>query len=83
MDKGLRCLCVYGGVSYGPQISTLRRGVDVLVGTPGRIKDLVEKGSLDLKKLKYVVLDEVDRMLDMGFAPDVEELISGSYNSGR
>lgn len=79
----LHCLCVYGGVSYMPQTNALRRGVDVVIGTPGRIGDLVERKSLDLSQLQYVVLDEVDRMLDMGFAADVENLISPAYSRGE
>ncbi|KAF5404833.1 DEAD Asp Glu Ala Asp box polypeptide 21 [Paragonimus heterotremus] len=72
-------LAVYGGVPIGPQCSSLRRGVDVLVGTPGRIIDLMERGVLVLDSVKHVVLDEVDRMLDMGFSKDVESIISHLY----
>ncbi|KAF6774385.1 hypothetical protein AHF37_06502 [Paragonimus kellicotti] len=72
-------LAVYGGVPIGPQCSSLRRGVDVLVGTPGRIIDLIERGVLVLDSVKHVVLDEVDRMLDMGFSKDVESIISQLY----
>ncbi|XP_037102969.1 nucleolar RNA helicase 2 isoform X3 [Syngnathus acus] len=78
--KKLNISCFYGGVPYSPQFEAIRNGIDVLVGTPGRIKDLFEKRSLDLTKLKHVVLDEVDQMLDMGFAEPVEEIISSSYN---
>jgi len=60
---------------------SLRSGVDILVGTPGRIKDLLERGSLDLSQLNHVVLDEVDRMLDMGFADDVDAILSHRYSS--
>ena len=59
---------------------SLRSGVDVLVGTPGRIKDLLERGSLDLSQLNHVVLDEVDRMLDMGFADDVDSILTYRYS---
>ncbi|KAF8565362.1 hypothetical protein P879_11259 [Paragonimus westermani] len=72
-------LAVYGGVPIGPQCSSLRRGVDVLVGTPGRIIDLIERGVLVLDSVKHVVLDEVDRMLDMGFSKDVESIIYQLY----
>jgi len=58
----------------------LRSGVDILVGTPGRIKDLLERGSLDLSQLNHVVLDEVDRMLDMGFADDVDSILTYRYS---
>lgn len=83
MDPQLHCLCVYGGVSYNQQTNALRRGVDVVVGTPGRIGDLVQRQALDLSQLQFVVLDEVDRMLDMGFAADVENLITPSYSRGK
>jgi len=59
---------------------SLRAGVDIVVGTPGRIKDLLERGCLDLSKLQHVVLDEVDRMLDMGFADDVEAILAHRYS---
>ena len=72
----LTTLCVYGGAPYGPQESALRRGVDVVVGTPGRIKDFLEKGTLKLDNIKYRVLDECDEMLNMGFAEDVEKIMS-------
>ncbi|XP_006820781.1 nucleolar RNA helicase 2-like isoform X2 [Saccoglossus kowalevskii] len=75
----LSTLCVYGGTAYWPQESAIRRGVDVLVGTPGRILDYVQKNTLNLSQLKHVILDEVDRMLDMGFADTVEEILSASY----
>ena len=65
----------YGGQSYGPQLSALRRGVHVEVGTPGRVIDHLDKGSLDLSKLKTLVLDEADEMLRMGFVDDVERIL--------
>ncbi|UGQ46894.1 DEAD/DEAH box helicase [Massilia endophytica] len=68
-------LPIYGGQSYGPQLSALRRGVHVVVGTPGRVIDHLEKGSLDLSKLKTLVLDEADEMLRMGFIDDVERIL--------
>ncbi|KAJ7287961.1 hypothetical protein O6H91_Y312700 [Diphasiastrum complanatum] len=74
---GLSSLCVYGGAPYGPQEGGLRRGVDIVVGTPGRIKDHLERGNLNLKTLKFRVLDEADEMLNMGFMEHVE-LILGS-----
>ena len=70
--KGLHVLPVYGGQGYGVQLSALRRGVHVVVGTPGRVMDHLEKGTLDLSELRFVVLDEADEMLNMGFAEDVE-----------
>ncbi|MDQ4501750.1 DEAD/DEAH box helicase [Sinomonas sp. ASV322] len=67
-------LPVYGGSAYGPQLAGLRRGAQVVVGTPGRVIDHLEKGSLDLSELQYLVLDEADEMLRMGFADDVERI---------
>ena len=72
----VRILPVYGGQGYGVQLSALRRGVHVVVGTPGRIMDHLDKGTLDLSDLKYLVLDEADEMLKMGFAEDVEEILA-------
>jgi len=73
--KGFHVLPIYGGQSYGPQLSALRRGVHVVVGTPGRVIDHIEKGSLDLSQLKTLVLDEADEMLRMGFIDDVEQIL--------
>ncbi|NML61264.1 DEAD/DEAH box helicase [Massilia sp. RP-1-19] len=73
--KDFHVLPIYGGQSYGPQLSALRRGVHVVVGTPGRVIDHLEKGSLDLSKLKTLVLDEADEMLRMGFIDDVEQIL--------
>jgi ATP-dependent RNA helicase DeaD len=74
--KGVRLLPVYGGQAYGQQLSALRRGVHIVVGTPGRIMDHLEKGTLDLTHLKYLVLDEADEMLKMGFAEDVATILA-------
>uniref|UniRef100_A0A8C9ZBL4 RNA helicase n=1 Tax=Sander lucioperca TaxID=283035 RepID=A0A8C9ZBL4_SANLU len=80
ITKKLALTCFYGGSSYNPQRkSSIRNGIDILVGTPGRIKDHLQNNKLDLSKLKHVVLDEVDQMLDMGFAEQVEEILSSSY----
>ncbi len=73
--KGFHVLPIYGGQSYGPQLSALRRGVHVIVATPGRVIDHIEKGSLDLSQLKTLVLDEADEMLRMGFIDDVEHIL--------
>ena len=70
-----RILTVYGGVGYETQLEALDEGVDVVVGTPGRLLDLANRRSLDLSKVKVLVLDEADEMLDLGFLPDVERLI--------
>ncbi|XP_036885036.1 nucleolar RNA helicase 2 [Sturnira hondurensis] len=79
ITKKLAVACFYGGTPYGGQIDRMRNGIDILVGTPGRIKDHLQNGKLDLTKLKHVVLDEVDQMLDMGFADQVEEILSVAY----
>ncbi|MEV4258115.1 DEAD/DEAH box helicase, partial [Spirillospora sp. NPDC049652] len=72
---GTRVLSVYGGRAYEPQIEALRSGVDVVVGTPGRLLDLAKQKYLDLSEVKVLVLDEADRMLDLGFLPDIERII--------
>ncbi|WP_084126479.1 DEAD/DEAH box helicase [Demequina sp. NBRC 110054] len=77
-SEGVRLLPVYGGQAYGVQLSALRRGVHIVVGTPGRIMDHLDRGTLDLSELKYVVLDEADEMLRMGFAEDVETILSAT-----
>ncbi|MGQ7310076.1 DEAD/DEAH box helicase [Microbacterium arabinogalactanolyticum] len=74
--KDVRVLPVYGGQAYGVQLSALRRGVHIVVGTPGRIMDHQAKGTLDLSELRYLVLDEADEMLKMGFAEDVEQILA-------
>jgi ATP-dependent RNA helicase DeaD len=73
---GVHILPVYGGQGYGVQLSALRRGVHVIVGTPGRIMDHLERGTLDLSELRFLVLDEADEMLKMGFAEDVETILA-------
>jgi len=72
----VRVLAVYGGQPYGPQINRLRQGVDIVVGTPGRLLDLINKGELDLSHVSTVVLDEADEMLSMGFIEDIEQILS-------
>ncbi|MFD7613384.1 DEAD/DEAH box helicase [Streptomyces sp. NPDC059828] len=73
--RNVRVLAIYGGRSYEPQVEALRKGVDVVVGTPGRLLDLAGQRKLDLSKVKALVLDEADEMLDLGFLPDVEKII--------
>ncbi len=73
-----RVLTVYGGVGYEPQLDALAAGVDVVVGTPGRLLDLMDRRALDIRHLKVLVLDEADEMLDLGFLPDVERLIANT-----
>ena len=75
-DMGLRVLTVYGGVGYEPQLEALDTGVDIVVGTPGRLIDLANRRALDLSHVHALVLDEADEMLDLGFLPDVITLIS-------
>jgi superfamily II DNA/RNA helicase len=75
-DLGLRVLTVYGGVGYDTQLDTLESGVDIVVGTPGRLIDLANRKALDLSHVHAVVLDEADEMLDLGFLPDVQRLLS-------
>ncbi|XP_036779885.2 ATP-dependent RNA helicase DDX50 isoform X2 [Manis pentadactyla] len=81
ITRKLSVACFYGGTSYQSQISHIRNGIDILVGTPGRIKDHLQSGRLDLSKLRHVVLDEVDQMLDLGFAEQVEDIIHKSYKT--
>ena len=73
-SRGLDVVAVYGGAPYGPQIGALKGGAQVVVGTPGRIIDLIDKGALQLDDVRYFVLDEADEMLRMGFAEDVETI---------
>jgi superfamily II DNA/RNA helicase len=75
-DRGTRILVIYGGRAYEPQIETLKKGVDVVVGTPGRLLDLAQQRHLDLSHVKILVLDEADEMLDLGFLPDVERIVA-------
>ncbi|WP_420114855.1 DEAD/DEAH box helicase [Pseudactinotalea sp.] len=76
--RSVRVMQVYGGRAYEPQIEALQRGVEVVVGTPGRMIDLLKQRHLDLSKVKVLVLDEADEMLDLGFLPDVETLLAST-----
>lgn len=78
LDKNVKSLTVYGGVSINPQIEKLHHGVQIVVGTPGRILDHMERGTIDFSRLRWVVLDEADRMLDMGFIEDVQRILSAT-----
>jgi superfamily II DNA/RNA helicase len=73
--RKVRTLAVYGGRAYEPQVEALRKGVEVVVGTPGRLIDLAQQGLLDLGHVRTLVLDEADEMLDLGFLPDVEKIV--------
>src|SRR6201992_1841412 len=74
--RGVNVLPIYGGSSYTVQLAGLRRGAQVVVGTPGRVIDHLERGTLDLSRIDYLVLDEADEMLTMGFAEEVERILS-------
>jgi ATP-dependent RNA helicase DDX5/DBP2 len=67
--------CLYGGAPKGPQLRDLDRGVDVVVATPGRLNDILEMRRVSLKQVSYLVLDEADRMLDMGFEPQIRKIV--------
>ena len=67
---------IFGGVSQFKQVKALNRGIDILVATPGRLLDLIEQGYIHLNQVEVFILDEVDRMLDMGFIPDIERVLT-------
>lgn len=71
----MRVLTIYGGTSYDDQLGPLEKGIDIAVGTPGRLLDLADRGALDLSEIQILVLDEADEMLDLGFLPDIERLL--------
>ena len=73
---GLNCTVIFGGVGQGPQVTALRNGVDVVIATPGRLLDLMNQGHLNIREVEIFVLDEADRMLDMGFVHDVKKLLA-------
>jgi superfamily II DNA/RNA helicase len=79
LSTELRTTVLYGGVGYATQRLALKRGVDVVVGTPGRIIDMLGQGKLSLSRIQYLVLDEADEMLDAGFAPSVEKILGLTY----
>lgn len=74
-DTGLRSVTLYGGVGIGPQIQKLRKGVEIVVACPGRLLDHVNQGTINLKKLEVLVLDEADQMFDMGFLPSIRKIL--------
>ncbi|MBX3390211.1 MAG: DEAD/DEAH box helicase [Phycisphaeraceae bacterium] len=73
---GVRGVCIFGGVSQGRQVRAIREGVDVVVATPGRLIDLIDQGHVDLSQIRILVLDEADRMLDMGFIAPIRRIVS-------
>lgn len=79
----LTSVCLYGGTPYGPQEGLLRRGVDIVIGTPGRVKDHLERGTLKLNQLLFRVLDECDEMLNMGFVEDVEKILTAGVDADK
>ncbi len=80
---GLRSTAIYGGVGYGPQINAFRKGIDIVIATPGRLLDHIENGKLDLSKVEILVLDEGDRMFDMGFEKDVRKIVAAIDSKER
>jgi superfamily II DNA/RNA helicase len=82
-NRGIRTLAVYGGRAFEPQIEALAGGVEIVVGTPGRLLDLYRQGQLKLKEVSRVVLDEADEMLDLGFLPDVEKIFTSTPNRAQ
>lgn len=81
LDSGHRGALLYGGVGYHQQMQNLKRGVDVVIGTPGRILDMTKRKVVSLSRIEYLVLDEADQMLDAGFAPDVERILGQIYSA--
>lgn len=82
-QKDLKVLTVYGGAAIGPQMSQLKEGVDIVVGTPGRVIDLINRGRLNIKAVKFAVLDEADEMLNMGFLDDIKIILKNSNRDKR
>jgi superfamily II DNA/RNA helicase len=80
LDHDLRVALLYGGVGYATQTQALKSGVDVIIGTPGRILDMVGRRLMSLSRVEYLVLDEADEMFDFGFAPDIERILGLTYH---
>lgn len=80
LDHSVRVALLYGGVGYASQTQALKSGVDIVIGTPGRILDMVGRKLVSLSRVEYLVLDEADEMLDFGFAPDVERILGLTYH---
>ena len=77
-DRPLKTVTVYGGQQIDIQLRALKNGADIVVGTPGRVIDLMERGALDLSQVKFAILDEADEMLDMGFVEDIERILDAT-----
>lgn len=75
-NSRIRNTAIYGGAPKGPQIRDLQRGVEVIIATPGRLIDMLEQGKTNLRRVTYLVMDEADRMLDMGFEPQIRKIVS-------
>ncbi len=82
-SKRVQVAPIYGGQSYGEQFRRLKSGIDIVVGTPGRIQDHINKGSLDLSHLSWLILDEADEMLNMGFVEDIEKILESVNEEKR
>ncbi|CAF1337301.1 unnamed protein product, partial [Didymodactylos carnosus] len=82
ISSDLNIVTIYGGKKYEDQEFGLQRGCDIIVATPGRLQDLINNGKVSLANINHVVLDEVDRMLDMGFKDDVDEILSHAFQAG-
>ena len=80
-QKGLRILPVYGGADIGRQIQELRKGIHILAATPGRLRDLMRRKAVDISKIQYIVLDEADEMLNMGFKEEIDEILQETPES--
>ncbi len=78
-----RAVVVYGGAGYGEQVRSLKRGAEIVVGTPGRVQDMIDRGALDISQIDYFILDEGDEMLDMGFVDDIEAIFSCANPNSR
>lgn len=74
-NSKIRNTAIYGGAPKGPQIRDLQHGVEIVIATPGRLIDMIESGKTNLKRVTYLVLDEADRMLDMGFEPQIRKIV--------
>lgn len=75
-NSRIRNTAIYGGAPKGPQIRDLQRGVEIVIATPGRLIDMLESGKTNLRRITYLVMDEADRMLDMGFEPQIRKIVS-------
>lgn len=75
-SSGFNSTCVYGGAPKGPQLRDLRNGAHICIATPGRLNDFLEQGSINLHQISFMVFDEADRMLDMGFEPQIRKILA-------